>query len=94
MVSKDYNHGIFCGQDSEWETKDSSIDTLPLSDWELRSSPYETRLLDWISELQNGYGQKELEQECNSTGTFNYSPHEFVDGCDTWNYSGSLWDMN
>ncbi|KAG4982182.1 Transcription factor MYB27 [Glycine soja] len=96
MDSKDYKHGNVCCQDSEWETKDgSSIDTLPLSDWELGSSPYETRILDWIAELQNGYGDKELEQDCNSTGTCNnYSPQEFDEGCDSWDYSGSLWDMN
>ncbi|XP_020239885.1 transcription factor MYB27 [Cajanus cajan] len=81
-----------CCEDSEWETKDSSIDTLPLSDWELRSSPYETRILDWI--MQNEFGEKEVEQDCNSTGTFNYSPQEFAEGCDSWDFSGSLWDLN
>ncbi|TKY52983.1 Myb-related protein MYBAS1 [Spatholobus suberectus] len=94
MVSKDYNRGNVCCQDSEWETKDSSIDTLPLSDWELRSSPFETRILDWIAELQDGYGEKEQEQDCSSTGTFNYNPQEFAEGCDSWDYSGSLWDMS
>ncbi|XP_027363154.1 transcription factor MYB27 [Abrus precatorius] len=96
LASKDYNHEIFCLQESEWETNDSSTDTFPLSDWELRSSPYETRILDWMAKLQDGYGEKELEQDCNSIVTFNYNnnPQEFVEGCDTWNYSGSLWDMN
>ncbi|RDX80182.1 Transcription factor MYB27, partial [Mucuna pruriens] len=91
MVSKDYT-GIFCYRDSEWETMDSSIDTLPLSNWELRSSPYESRILNWIAELQNGYGEK--EHDCNSTGTFNYNPQEFAEGCDSWDCSGSLWEMN
>ncbi|XP_040864052.1 uncharacterized protein [Glycine max] len=95
MDSKNCKHGNVWCQDSEWETKDSSsTDTLSLSDWELRSSPYETRILDWIAELQNGYGENELEQDCNSTGTCNYYPQEFDEGCDSWDYSGSLWDMN
>ncbi|CAJ1968887.1 unnamed protein product [Sphenostylis stenocarpa] len=94
MVSKDYSTGKVSCQDSEWETKDSSMDTLPLSDWELRRSPYETRILDWIAELKKGYCGKELEQDCNSTGKCNHNPQEFEEGSDSWDYSGSLWDMN
>ncbi|KAJ1392216.1 SANT/Myb domain [Sesbania bispinosa] len=95
MVSKDCNHvNVYC-QENEWETKDSSsIDTFPLSDWEMRSSPYEARIFDWIAELQNGYDEKELEQDCNSTGTYEYNPHESAESYDAWDYSGFLWDMN
>ncbi|XP_061360467.1 transcription factor MYB27 [Gastrolobium bilobum] len=96
MVSKDYNHAnVYC-QENEWETKDSSIDTFPLSDWELRSSLHDSRILDWIAQLQNGNSEKEQEQEqdCNSTGTYEYNPQEFAECRDTWDYSGSLWDMN
>ncbi|KAK7392493.1 hypothetical protein VNO78_20933 [Psophocarpus tetragonolobus] len=95
MVFKDHSTGNVCCEDSEWETKDgSSIDTLSLSDWELENSPYETRILDWIVELQNGYCEKELEQDCHSTGNCNYNPQEFEEGCDSWDYFTSLWDMN
>ncbi|KAK7277497.1 hypothetical protein RJT34_22510 [Clitoria ternatea] len=98
MVSKNYNYENVCCQDSEGETNDNdgSMNSFPLSDWELRSSPYESRILDWVAELQNGNGiaEKKVEQDCNSTGSFNYNPQEFEEGCDTWDYSGSLWDMN
>ncbi|KAL2323199.1 hypothetical protein Fmac_027578 [Flemingia macrophylla] len=88
MVSKDYNKEKVRCHDGEWETKDS----LHVSDWELRSSPYETRIMDWI--MQNGFGEKEREQDCNNTGTFDYNDQEFAEGCDSWDYSGFLWDMN
>lgn len=80
---------------SEGETKESSIDSSPLSDWGMRNSPYhESRILDWIAELQNGFGdnEKELGQECNSNeSVYEYNPHQ--EYYDTWDYSGFLWDM-
>ncbi|CAL0321417.1 unnamed protein product [Lupinus luteus] len=65
MVSKDYNHeNLKCEENN----------TYPLSDWGYRSSPYEIRILDWMEELQNGYGEKELVQESNITGMNDYDP--------------------
>ncbi|KAK7267784.1 hypothetical protein RIF29_20463 [Crotalaria pallida] len=80
----------------EWESKDSSIDSYPLPEWEFRNSPYENRIFDWITELQSGYGEKELEQDSNSNGIHDYNPQGFEEGCecDAWDYSDSLWDMN
>ncbi|KAK7345494.1 hypothetical protein VNO77_16098 [Canavalia gladiata] len=94
MVSKDYNHENVCSQDSDWETKDCSMDNFTLSTWELRSSPYETRILDWMVKFQNENGEKELEEDFSSTGTFNDSSLEFAQGYDTWDYySDFLWDI-
>lgn len=81
-------------QESEGETsKDSCVDNFPISDWGMENSPYERRILNWITELQYGgdHDQKEAEeQDCNSMGTFNFNPQEFAD---TWDYSGFLWDL-
>ena len=94
MVSKDYNHVNLHCQENKWETKDSPTDTFPSSDWELTSSPYETRILDWMAELQDECGEKELEQDCNSTGMYDYDPEGFAESCDAWDYSDSLWNLN
>ncbi|XP_050889123.1 transcription factor MYB27 [Lathyrus oleraceus] len=70
------------------ETKESSIDSSsPLTDWGMRNSPYhESRILDWIAELQNGLGQ-----DCNSNESmYEYNPHQHYD---IWDCSGFLWDL-
>lgn len=88
MISEDCNHVKVYSEDSEWESKERSIDTFPLSDWELRSSPYEARIFDWITELQNGFGEKEREHDCDNS-------QEFAESCyNIWDYSGYLWNMN
>lgn len=77
------------------ETKESSIDSSsPLTDWGMRNSPYhESRILDWIAELQNGFGdkEKELGQDCNSNESmYEYNSHQQYD---IWDCSGFLWDL-
>lgn len=94
MVSNNVNNYF---QESEGETsKDSSMENFAISDWGMENSPYENRIFNWITELQYGGDQKEAEeQDCNSMGTFNFNPQEFAEGCecDTWDYSGFLWDL-
>ncbi|KAL5067819.1 hypothetical protein RYX36_018706 [Vicia faba] len=95
-VAHDFNKKsieVVCS--SEGESKENSIDRSPLSDWGMRNSPYhESKILDWIAELQNGFGdkEKELGQDCNSNGSmYEYNPHQ--EYYDTWDYSGFLWDL-
>ncbi|KAF7818670.1 transcription factor MYB59-like [Senna tora] len=81
-------------EENECGTNDNSI--LPLSDWELACSPYEIRISDWIAELQRDQSEIEYEQDNHSSeSSVSYSyPTCFGNDCDTWDYSGSLWDMN
>jgi hypothetical protein len=74
----------------EEETKESSEDSFPLSDWGMGNSPYENRIFDWIVELQNGYSDKEKELERDCKSTHEYNPQQEYD---TWDYSGILWDL-
>jgi hypothetical protein len=90
-VEHDFNKkNLDVVSNSEEETKESSVDSFPLSDWGMGNSPYENRIFDWIVELQNGYSdkEKELEQDCKST--HEYNPQQEYD---TWDYSGILWDL-
>ncbi|XP_062115137.1 transcription factor MYB27 [Humulus lupulus] len=91
-----YDEDLWGSKSSSW---DGCSDGSGLSaDFELTSSPYENRLSDyWISlsVLSNEEDSSEMKcyDECNSM----VDPYWTVpddDPCDTWNSSGSLWDMN
>lgn len=62
-----------------WGTKETNSYDLGLSEFALPSSPYETRLSDWISELSS--------EQSGITWTPDH-------GSDVWGCSSSLWDMN
>ncbi|KAL6133457.1 hypothetical protein ACLB2K_065692 [Fragaria x ananassa] len=62
-----------------WGARETYSDDLCLSDFALPSSPYETRLSDWIFELSS--------EQSGITWT---SDHD----TNAWDCSSSLWDMN
>lgn len=62
-----------------WGTKETNSEDLGSSDFALPSSPYETRLSDWISELSS--------EQSGITWTPDHDN-------DAWDCSSSLWDMN
>ncbi|MCI17125.1 myb domain protein, partial [Trifolium medium] len=90
-VAHDFNKkSIDVVSNSEGETKASSVDSFPLSEWGMGNSPYENRIFDWIVELQNGYSDKEKELGRDCKSTHEYNPQQEYD---TWDYSGILWDL-
>lgn len=76
----------------------TSISAFDLSaEFALTSSPYETRLSDWISELSN-VDHSEILNYQNETDTFDHSGFSYLDWTPedslSWDRSGFLWDMN
>ncbi|TYH77203.1 hypothetical protein ES332_D04G136800v1 [Gossypium tomentosum] len=78
------------------DTQNSCYAAAPVSDFE--TSPYETRLSDWISEFLSD--QSEIKSQLDSTTTTttphscNFYPAWFYEENDVWGYSGSLWNMD
>lgn len=68
----------------------NSSDTFQLSaEFALTSSPYETRLSDWIS------SEISYQDECNSSFESSFSFQDWTpDDSLSWDCSGFLWDMN
>uniref|UniRef100_A0A803QZJ4 Uncharacterized protein n=1 Tax=Cannabis sativa TaxID=3483 RepID=A0A803QZJ4_CANSA len=107
--SDEYDENLWGSKSSSWDgCSDGSGLLLSSGDFELTSSPYENRLSDyWISlsVLSNNDEQDSNEMkcydECNNSmvdhdqywSTIVPGHHDY-DQCDTWNTSGSLWDMN
>ncbi|KAK5836411.1 transcription factor MYB27-like [Gossypium arboreum] len=82
------------------DTQNSCYAAAPVSDF--GTSPYETRLSDWIPEFQSD--QSEIKSQLDSTTTTttttttthscNFYPALFYEENDVWGYSGSLWNMD
>ncbi|KAH7512018.1 transcription factor MYB27 isoform X2 [Ziziphus jujuba] len=93
-AQRSYNYENYHG----WSVEDSggtecnSIDAFEFS---LASSPYATRMSDWISDLSNDQSQINYQDECNSIdSSFCFLDWTPDDGL-IWDCSaGSLWDMN
>ncbi|KAM7265373.1 hypothetical protein ACFE04_003056 [Oxalis oulophora] len=66
------------------------VDNLPLlADYDFTSSPYETRISDWISELSSSDQNEEQHYEdCNNVDSSFCYPDE------TWDCAASLWNMD
>ncbi|KAL5538408.1 hypothetical protein UlMin_044127 [Ulmus minor] len=76
----------------------SSDGAFGLSDFGLTSSPYETHLSHWISELSNDHQRESYyHNECNSIESISSCSYELElspDDSNTWDCSGFLWDMS
>ncbi|KAK6231679.1 hypothetical protein SCA6_001752 [Theobroma cacao] len=74
------------------DTENSCYDVVGLSDFTLTSSPYQTRLSDWIPEFPSD--QSEIKsQHCNSSDSCYCYPAWISEENDLWGCSGSLWNM-
>ncbi|XVF76366.1 hypothetical protein PTKIN_Ptkin13bG0260800 [Pterospermum kingtungense] len=77
------------------ENENSSHDAVVLSDYSLTSSPYETRLSDWISEFPSDQSEVKSQEDSNTNSTDScYCYPEWIsEENDLWGSSGSLWNM-
>ncbi|XVE96585.1 hypothetical protein REPUB_Repub02eG0235600 [Reevesia pubescens] len=75
------------------DTENSSYDAVALSDFSLTSSPYQTRLSDWISEFPSDQSEIKSQEDCNSTDSCYCYPALVSEENDLWGCSGSLWNM-
>lgn len=83
-------------EDSRGTMNDDSTDALGLSDLlPFTCSPYETRLSDWILGLSDDQSEIKHQEDCNTTETSCCCYLAWIPGnCNTWDYSGYLWDMD
>lgn len=91
---RSYNSEINYQYGSSGKTECNSFDAFELS---LTSSPYATRMSDWISDLSNDQSKINYQDECNSIDSsfcfLEWNPDDHSDLL--WDCSvGSLWDMN
>ena len=75
------------------DTENSSYDAVALSDFTLTSSPYQTRLSDWISEFPSDQSEIKYREHCNNTDSCYCYPACIFEENDLWGCSGSLWNM-
>ncbi|GAV81130.1 Myb_DNA-binding domain-containing protein [Cephalotus follicularis] len=75
-------------------THTSGDNYLVSSNLAVTSSPYETRVSDWILKFLNDQSEKEHHEDCNSMDSCVCYPAWISEESDTWGCSGSLWDMH
>ncbi|OMO73687.1 hypothetical protein COLO4_26921 [Corchorus olitorius] len=71
----------------------SNYEAVGQSDFNLTSSPYETRLSDWISEFPSDQSEIISQEDCNSTDSCYCYPSWVSQENDLWGCSDSLWNM-
>lgn len=74
------------------DTQNSFYAAAPVSDFE--TSPYETRLSDWISEFQSDQSEIKSNTTTTTTHSCDFYPAWFYEENDVWGYSCSLWNMD
>ncbi|XP_022767268.1 transcription factor MYB27-like [Durio zibethinus] len=76
------------------DNENGSYETVELSDFALTSSPYQTRLSDWISEFPSDQSEIKSQGESNSTDSlYCYPTWVSYEENDLWGCSGSLWNL-
>ncbi|KAF5471886.1 hypothetical protein F2P56_008650 [Juglans regia] len=81
-------------KDSWGTMNDISSDALGFSDLQFTCSPYETRLSDWMSGLSDDQSKIKHQEDCNTIESCCCYLAWISDNSNTWDYSGSLWDMD
>ncbi|OMO81805.1 hypothetical protein CCACVL1_12194 [Corchorus capsularis] len=91
---QNYNAESYKPCDDILDTENRSYEAVGQSDFNLTSSPYETRLSDWISsEFPSDQSEIISQEDCNSTDSCYCYPSWVSQENDLWGCSDSLWNM-